>query len=99
MSGLQQVEKEWEEGKFVIDIKSDEDIHTANERRLGEIIGAAAGMLHTGRSRNEQVGVDMRLWAGEQLVDIAGERSKDSLPILMPGYTHLQRVQPVRFSH
>lgn len=41
----------------------------------------------------------MRLWAGEQLVDIAGERSKDSLPILMPGYTHLQRVQPVRFSH
>ncbi|KAK4038412.1 hypothetical protein C8A01DRAFT_17504 [Parachaetomium inaequale] len=109
VGGLQQVEKEWEEGKFVIDTKSDEDIHTANERRLGELIGAAAGKLHTGRSRNEQVGVDMRLWAGEQLVDIAGalkgllavsaERAKDALPILMPGYTHLQRAQPVRFSH
>ncbi|KAG7286835.1 hypothetical protein NEMBOFW57_009152 [Staphylotrichum longicolle] len=72
VSGLQQIEKEWEEGKFVIDTKSDEDIHTANERRLGELIGDAAGKLHTGRSRNEQVGVDMRLWAGEQLAGIAG---------------------------
>jgi argininosuccinate lyase len=109
VGGLQQVEREWEEGKFVIDTKSDEDIHTANERRLGELIGAAAGKLHTGRSRNEQVGVDMRLWAGEQLTGIAdalkgllavsAERAKDALPILMPGYTHLQRAQPVRFSH
>lgn len=109
VTGLQQVEKEWEEGKFVIDVKSDEDIHTANERRLGEIIGAAAGKLHTGRSRNEQVGVDMRLWAGEQLTQLArilkdvlattAAKAKDNLPVLMPGYTHLQRAQPVRFSH
>lgn len=109
VNGLQQVEKEWAEGKFVIDVKSDEDIHTANERRLGEIIGKAAGKLHTGRSRNEQVGVDMRLWAGEQLDQLAAilkdvlattaAQAKEYLPVLMPGYTHLQRAQPVRFSH
>ncbi|KAK0702459.1 L-Aspartase-like protein [Apiosordaria backusii] len=109
VGGLQQVEKEWAEGKFVIDVKSDEDIHTANERRLGEIIGKAAGKLHTGRSRNEQVGVDMRLWAGEQLDQLAAilkdvlattaAQAKEYLPVLMPGYTHLQRAQPVRFSH
>lgn len=109
VSGLKQVEREWEEGKFVINPKSDEDIHTANERRLGELIGPAAGKLHTGRSRNEQIGVDMRLWAGEQLADIAATlkdllrvsaaRARETLPILMPGYTHLQRAQPVRFSH
>ncbi|KAK4194819.1 L-Aspartase-like protein [Triangularia verruculosa] len=109
IGGLQQVEKEWAEGKFVIDVKSDEDIHTANERRLGEIIGKAAGKLHTGRSRNEQVGVDMRLWAGEQLDELAAilkdvlattaAQAKEYLPVLMPGYTHLQRAQPVRFSH
>ncbi|GAB1319775.1 argininosuccinate lyase [Madurella fahalii] len=107
--GLKQVEKEWEEGKFVIDTKSDEDIHTANERRLGELIGSAAGKLHTGRSRNEQVGVDMRLWAGEQLAElsailkdvlrVSAAQAKEYLPLLMPGYTHLQRAQPVRFSH
>ncbi|KAK4223364.1 L-Aspartase-like protein [Podospora fimiseda] len=109
VTGLQQVLKEWESGEFKIDVKSDEDIHTANERRLGEIIGAAAGKLHTGRSRNEQVGVDMRLWAGEQLEQLAAilkdvlsttaAKAKDTLPVLMPGYTHLQRAQPVRFSH
>ncbi|KAK3985417.1 L-Aspartase-like protein [Cladorrhinum sp. PSN332] len=109
VTGLQQVLKEWESGEFKIDVKSDEDIHTANERRLGEIIGAAAGKLHTGRSRNEQVGVDMRLWAGEQLEQLVGilkdvlsttaAKAKDTLPVLMPGYTHLQRAQPVRFSH
>ena len=109
VTGLQAVEKEWEEGKFVIHTSSDEDIHTANERRLGELIGATAGKLHTGRSRNEQVGVDMRLWAGEQLDQLSvilkdvlrvfAERAKEALPVLMPGYTHLQRAQPVRFSH
>ncbi|KAH6842221.1 L-Aspartase-like protein [Chaetomium sp. MPI-CAGE-AT-0009] len=73
--------------------QSDEDIHTANERRLGELIGPAPGKLHTGRSRNEQVG------ALEGLLAVSAERAKDSLPILMPGYTQLQRAQPVRFSH
>lgn len=109
IGGLNQVAKEWEEGTFVIDRKADEDIHTANERRLGELIGAAAGKLHTGRSRNEQVATDMRLWAGEQLDGIAAvlksllqactTQAKASIDAIMPGYTHLQRAQPVRFSH
>ncbi|KAG5915562.1 hypothetical protein E4U61_004494 [Claviceps capensis] len=109
-SGLQQVGEEWDKGTIVINPKSDEDIHTINERRLGEIIGTqVAGKLHTGRSRNEQIGVDMRLWAREQLKDIASSlkdalavftaKAKVTLPVLMPGYTHLQRAQPVRFSH
>lgn len=53
-TGLDDVEKEWKEGKFVIK-QSDEDIHTANERRLTELIGETAGKIHTGRSRNDQV--------------------------------------------
>ncbi|KAL2436549.1 putative argininosuccinate lyase [Exophiala dermatitidis] len=108
--GLQKVEQEWEEGTFAIDPKSDEDIHTANERRLGELIGSQiAGKLHTGRSRNEQIATDMRLWAREQLAGLAdtmkgvlqvcASQAKANIDILMPGYTHLQRAQPVRFSH
>ncbi|KAH8671670.1 L-Aspartase-like protein [Xylariales sp. PMI_506] len=109
LGGLAAVEKEWENGTFVIDTKADEDIHTANERRLAELIGPVAGKLHTGRSRNDQVATDLRLWAGEQLEDIAdsmkgllgvfAEKAEATLPLLMPGYTHLQRAQPVRFSH
>ncbi|KAI9299122.1 argininosuccinate lyase [Neoconidiobolus thromboides FSU 785] len=106
--GLNQVLEEWEQKKFVIK-ESDEDIHTANERRLTEIIGAVGGKLHTGRSRNDQVATDMRLWLREEIkillsqlhltiqnmVEIADE-NKD---IILPGYTHLQRAQPIRFSH
>lgn len=59
--GLRQVAQEWKDGTFVVVEESDEDIHTANERRLGEIIGKdIAGKLHTGRSRNDQVATDMR---------------------------------------
>lgn len=108
--GLKQVEQEWVNGTFVINTKSDEDIHTANERRLAELIGPqTAGKLHTGRSRNDQVGTDMRLWAGEQLAELAEltkqvlhvavAKAQETMPVLMPGYTHLQRAQPVRFSH
>lgn len=60
--GLKEVEKEWKEGTFRI-FPDDEDIHTANERRLSEIIGKdIGGKLHTGRSRNDQVATDMRIW-------------------------------------
>lgn len=109
ISGLGKVEKEWEDGSFVM--KPDhEDIHTANETRLAEIIGSQiAGKLHTGRSRNEQIGTDIRLWARGQLEDIAAvlksllhicaERARSDIDVLMPGYTHLQRAQPIRFSH
>lgn len=65
--GLQQVKEEWANNTFEIK-QNDEDIHTANERRLSEIVGKdIGGKLHTGRSRNEQVATDMRLWLREQL--------------------------------
>lgn len=110
IAGFEKVSKEWDDGTFPIDFKADEDIHTANERRLSEIIGAqVAGKLHTGRSRNDQIATDMRLWARDQLVilsealkgllAVSANKARDTLPILMPGYTHLQRAQPVRFSH
>lgn len=63
-----EVEKEWESGTFKVIPGADEDIHTANERRLGEIIGKEiAGRLHTGRSRNEQIATNMRLWLPDEL--------------------------------
>ena len=78
----------------------DEDIHTANERRLTEIIGALGGKLHTGRSRNDQVATDMRIWLlGEvktieeslkALLRVMVARADKEIDILMPGYTHLQ---------
>jgi argininosuccinate lyase len=108
--GFKQVEAEWETGKFDIKPGVDEDIHTANERRLGEIIGTGiAGKLHTGRSRNDQVGTGMRLWLRDRLRDIEQHlvtflrvitsRAQTEIDVLMPGYTHLQRAQPIRWSH
>ncbi|KAJ3056663.1 hypothetical protein HK097_005339 [Rhizophlyctis rosea] len=108
VEGLARVGKEWENGTF--DIKpSDEDIHTANERRLGELVGSVAGKLHTGRSRNDQVATDMRLWLREEatrllsylkeLIAVAVSRAETEIDVIMPGYTHLQRAQPIRWSH
>jgi argininosuccinate lyase len=87
----------------------DEDIHTAVERRLGELIGAAAGKLHTGRSRNDQVATDLRLWLRDHLPRlrqaVAGlqaalvARAEADGEIILPGYTHLQRAQPILLSH
>ena len=108
INGLQTIEKEFAENKFIF-LESDEDIHTAVERRLGELIGAAGGKLHTGRSRNDQVATDFRLWMLEALsvLDDAIQGLQSVLCdlaeahqfTLMPGYTHLQRAQPVTFSH
>ena len=108
--GFQQVLKEWESNTFEIKPGVDEDIHTANERRLGEIIGKdTAGKLHTGRSRNDQVATGMRLWLRDELRSIEQQltallrvtcaRAKAEIEALMPGYTHLQRAQPIRWSH
>ncbi|CAH7667683.1 argininosuccinate lyase [Phakopsora pachyrhizi] len=107
-SGLNEVLAEWESGNFEIK-GSDEDIHTANERRLSEKIGKVAGKLHTGRSRNDQVATDMRLWLMEEcdmllnylssFVHVIINRAEKELNALMPGYTHLQRAQPIRWSH
>jgi argininosuccinate lyase len=108
VDGLAQVAAEWAAGSFSLQ-PGDEDIHTANERRLTELIGAVAGKLHTGRSRNDQVATDVRLWLrGEiatlqghlaALIGIAVERAAAEVDLLMPGYTHLQPAQPVRWSH
>lgn len=106
--GLREVMEEWKQGTFAI-MPNDEDIHTANERRLGEVIGKdIAGKLHTGRSRNEQVVCDMRMWLRDRIREIDGQlvaflkvivaRAEAEVDYIMPGYTHLQRAQPVRWS-
>ncbi|KAI7821638.1 argininosuccinate lyase [Kickxella alabastrina] len=106
--GLATVLSEWQAGTFELK-PGDEDIHTANERRLGEIIGSVSGKLHTGRSRNDQVATDMRLWLRDEvkqmvnflreLVGVLVSRAQTDVDVLMPGYTHLQRAQPIRWSH
>ncbi|XP_017276929.1 argininosuccinate lyase isoform X1 [Kryptolebias marmoratus] len=108
LHGLNQISEEWSKGVFVLK-PEDEDIHTANERRLKELIGAAAGKLHTGRSRNDQVVTDMRLWLRDaitvlsdnslQLISTLVERAAIEIDVLFPGYTHMQRAQPIRWSH
>ncbi|KAK0560612.1 argininosuccinate lyase [Tilletia horrida] len=108
VAGLAKVGEEWAAGVFKID-PADEDIHTANERRLKELIGPVAGKLHTGRSRNDQVATDMRLWMMDEARDIEElvsilvrtvvTRARAEIDHLMPGYTHLQRAQPIRWSH
>lgn len=98
--GLDLVEAEWAQGSFAIRA-TDEDIHTANERRLGELIGThIAGKLHTGRSRNDQVATDMRIWLREEVdrliavlqeyIRMIAARASKEMDALMPGYTHLQ---------
>jgi argininosuccinate lyase len=107
--GLKEISKEWESNSFV-EKAGDEDIHTANERRLGEIIGKdIAGKVHTGRSRNDQVATDMRLYVRDELkiireqlvslVNVMIKRAEKEIEVLMPGYTHLQRAQPIRWAH
>ena len=106
--GLATVREEFSSGRFSF-APSDEDIHTAVERRLTELIGDAAGKLHTGRSRNDQVATDFRLWM-LQAIPILGAELKDlqsafvdqagaAGETVMPGYTHLQRAQPILLAH
>lgn len=88
---------------------TDEDVHTAVERRLTELIGPVAGKLHTGRSRNDQVVTDFRLWmldAIDQVISLLSQlqttltaRAEQDVGIMLPGYTHLQRAQPILLSH
>jgi argininosuccinate lyase len=87
----------------------DEDVHTLVERLLYEAVGPAAGKLNTGRSRNDQIATDLRLWVRETLVELdAGiaalgqtlcAQAADGVDLLMPGYTHGQRAQPVRWGY
>jgi argininosuccinate lyase len=106
--GLETVKKEFTSGKFSF-VESDEDIHTAVERRLMDLIGPMAGKLHTGRSRNDQVATDFRMWMLQAIpaLDAALKNVQNALvenaeaagKTLMPGYTHLQRAQPILLSH
>jgi argininosuccinate lyase len=92
-----------------IESEADEDIHTLVERLLYEVVGDVAGKLHTGRSRNDQVATDSRLWAmraiGQLSADIEGlqralvGQARSTVDLLMPSYTHLRRAQPVRVAH
>ena len=107
-AGLWRVWAEVEAGAFALTI-ADEDVHTGVERRLRELVGPVAGKLHTARSRNDQVATDLRLWTKgallallggvldltEALLDVAAAHDG----VVMPGYTHLQRAQPVLLAH
>ena len=107
-SGLAQVKGEIEAGGFAYS-RALEDIHMNVEKRLADIVGPAAGRLHTARSRNDQVAVDFRLWVrdtidalGGQIADLQralAERALESADMVMPGFTHLQSAQPVTFGH
>lgn len=108
IAGLKAVEKEVETGKFKF--TSDlEDIHMAIEKRLIEKIGQTGGKLHTARSRNDQVALDVRLYLQDEIKEIQNlirnlqkalvDVAKKNLDCIIPGYTHLQRAQPILFSH
>jgi argininosuccinate lyase len=102
------VEEEFETGAFVF-APGDEDVHTAVERRVTELAGDVGAKLHTGRSRNDQVATDLRLWCRRSLVavgeeimalqDTLAQRARDAADVYLPGYTHLQRAQPVLLAH
>eukprot|EP01038_Epipyxis_sp_PR26KG_P004427 gene4427-6261_t len=108
VNGLNVVHNEWEKGEFILQA-SDEDIHTANERRLTELIGKVGGKLHTGRSRNDQVATDVRLWLREachitlnqllEVVSIGALQAELHIDILQAGFTHMQPAQVIRYSH
>jgi len=108
LAALDQVKEELESGFFVFE-PDDEDVHTAVERRVTEVAGEVGGKLHTGRSRNDQVATALRLWCRRALVDVGLEvlsfaevllrRAREAGDAYLPGYTHLQRAQPVLLAH
>ncbi len=106
--GLEQVRTELREQRFPF-APADEDIHMAVERRVTELAGPVGGKLHTGRSRNDQVTLDLRLWLRDQLRTVDTrlrdlqraflQQARRHLDTILPGYTHLQRAQPVLLAH
>jgi argininosuccinate lyase len=108
VQGLEQVRQEYRVGQFTPGIDA-EDIHFAVERRLTELIGATGKKLHTGRSRNDQVGTDTRLYLRAQIDQIRQQvrdfqaalldLAEQHVETLIPGYTHLQRAQPLSLAH
>ncbi len=108
IQGLSEILREIEHGSFVFD-DTQEDVHMAIEQRLMEKVGEVGGKLHAGRSRNDQVALDMRLFlrdevkgTEEDLKDLQSNlvaQAKANLGVIMAGFTHLQHAQPVLFSH
>jgi argininosuccinate lyase len=108
VQGLSEILREIEHGNFAFD-DSDEDVHMAIEQRLIEKVGELGGKLHAGRSRNDQVAVDVRLFLRDeiegtdedvrQLQESLVKQARDHLGVFMPGFTHLQHAQPVLLSH
>src|SRR6202795_2126005 len=106
--GLREIETEIENGKFHWD-ESLEDVHMNIEAALTKRIGAAGGKLHTARSRNDQVALDLRLYVKAEIAEIGArlrslqtallDLADQHVDVVMPGYTHLQRAQPIFFSH
>ena len=108
LAALDTVASEMRSGAFAF-VPSDEDIHTAVERRVTEIAGPAGAKLHTGRSRNDQSATGVRLWMKRELLVVAQrivvlqevllDRAVSAGDVYLPGYTHLQRAQPVLLAH
>ncbi|RUM88028.1 MAG: argininosuccinate lyase [Thermovibrio sp.] len=108
IEGLNEILREIEEGKFEWR-RELEDVHMNIEKRLTERIGAVGGKLHTGRSRNDQVATDVRLYVRREIEEILEllkklrrafvKQAEENLDVVMPGYTHLQIAQPVLYSH
>lgn len=108
VSGLQQVLAEFDNDSFAL-MPADEDIHTAVERRLIELVGDVGGKLHTGRSRNDQVATDFRLWSMRAVDRLSSDlrqlqtalvtTAERHIDCVMPGYTHLQPAQPITAAH
>ena len=106
--GLQDILRQIEEGHFNFSVAL-EDIHMNIESRLSEKIGEAGKRLHTGRSRNDQVALDIRLYLRDEIVEISAyldllidaliEQAERNIQVIMPGYTHLQTAQPILLSH
>ena len=108
VTGLEQIRQEYRQGNFNPGIDA-EDVHFAVERRLTEIVGDTGKKLHTARSRNDQVGTDIRLYLRAQIQDIQSllrqfqgvllKLAENNVETLIPGYTHLQRAQPLSLAH
>lgn len=108
VKGLEQIRLEYRDGNFNPGVEQ-EDVHFAVERRLTEIVGDVGKKLHTGRSRNDQVGTDIRLYLRDQIQQIQGllrqwqrtllSHAQSHVETLIPGYTHLQRAQPISLAH
>lgn len=108
VSGLEQIRQEYQQGKFNPGVEA-EDVHFAVEKRLTEIVGDVGKKLHTARSRNDQVGTDIRLYVKAEIKQVQQylrqfqtallNHSEQHVETLIPGYTHLQRAQPLSLAH